>query len=74
MPSPPLQAPDIFKPMKIGAAIVAGFAAGKFAAPWGGAHSSEVFGAAFLAGVIAMQGLFRLLDLWREKSRRRLSD
>lgn len=70
----PVKSQDIFKPMKIGAAMAIGFFAGKYAAPLGGVYASETFGGVFLVCAIAAQGLFRLFDLWRERRNRKAAD
>jgi hypothetical protein len=49
------------KRIRIALAILAGFACGRVAAAYFGHHPSEFFSAGFLFGVLATQGLFRLL-------------
>ena len=53
---------EITKRLKIGAAIVVGFLAGKFAAGLGGGHASEFFIGGFGLGVILTQAAFWLID------------
>ncbi len=61
------QPEEIFKRLKIGLSLVAGFIVGKLAAGFSPADYSVLFTAGFLAGAIGTQGAFRLFDLWRQK-------
>jgi len=58
---------EIFKRLKIGLSLVAGFITGKLAASFSPADYSALFSAGFLAGAIGTQAAFRLLDLWRQR-------
>ncbi len=58
---------EIFKRLKIGLSLVVGFAVGKLAVTWSPSDYSVLFSVGFLVGAIGTQGVFRLLDLWRQK-------
>ena len=58
---------EIFKRLKIGLSLLVGLGLGKLAAAWDEEHYSLLFSVAFLIGAIGTQGVFRLLDLWRQK-------
>jgi len=62
-----LDTQEIFKRLKIGLSLVAGFLVGKLAAAWSPPHYSALFSAGFLAGAIGTQGAFRLFELWRRQ-------
>ena len=61
---------EIFKRLKIGLSLLVGLGLGKLAAAWDEEHYSLLFSIAFLIGAIGTQGVFRLLDLWRQKPSR----
>ena len=62
---------EIFKRLKIGLSLVVGLGLGKLAAAWDEEHYSLLFSTAFLIGAIGIQGVFRLIALWRQQPNHR---
>ncbi|MGZ8218527.1 hypothetical protein [Methylomagnum sp.] len=58
---------EIIKRLRIGFALVVGFAVGKFAAVTAGHHASEFFIGGFGLGVVATHGIYWLVDAFSGK-------
>ena len=59
---------EIFKRLKIGLSLVVGFLLGKLLASLDMDHYSMLFSVGFLVGAIGTQGVFRLIELWRQNN------
>lgn len=60
---------EIFKRLRIGLALVVGFASGKLLATHFGHHASEFFIGGFGLGVVLTQGFFWWLDSFSNADR-----
>lgn len=60
---------EIIKRLRIGFALVVGFAVGKFSATAAGHHASEFFIGGFGLGVVATHGIYWLVDSLSRRDR-----